>query len=216
MREDAFDPFEMYDGAYVLGALSDDDRRAYEAHLAACDRCAASVRELSDLPAALATMPPSALDDEPPPATLLPALQRRVRRDRNRRRWLAGGLVAAAAACIAALVIVVAQPDHPAGHPVAMQAVANAPIQATADVRSVQWGTRIELVCKYYESVSSGRSYALVVVPRDGAPQKLGTWNLVPGKTATYQSGTWLPRDQIAAIQITTVDGSTPLLKLSL
>ena len=54
------DPFEMFDGAYVLGALSDDDRRAYEAHLAECDACAASVRELQGLPRALAAVPPSA------------------------------------------------------------------------------------------------------------------------------------------------------------
>ena len=40
------DPFEMFDGAYVLGALSDADRRAYEAHLLECDECATSVREL--------------------------------------------------------------------------------------------------------------------------------------------------------------------------
>jgi len=30
--------------AYVLGALEADERRAFEAHLAECDRCAAEVR----------------------------------------------------------------------------------------------------------------------------------------------------------------------------
>jgi anti-sigma-K factor RskA len=210
------DPFEMYDGAYVLGALSDDDRRAYEAHLATCDACAASVRELQDLPQALAAVSPSVLDDEPPPASLLPALERKVRRDRNRRHWIVGGLTAAAAACVAAVALIATQPDQPSHHPEAMQAVANAPIQATADVRSAGWGTRIELECKYYEAVPRGRAYALVVVPKHGQPERLGTWNLVPGKTADYETGTWMPRDQLAAVQITSVDGSTPLLTLNL
>lgn len=210
------DPFATFDGAYVLGALSGDDRRAYEAHLAHCDACAASVRELQDLPRALAAVSPAALDDDPPPASLLPELQRRVRRGRGRRYWLAGGLAAAAAACLVAVAVAVTGPHRPSGHPVAMHAVGNAPITATADVRSVDWGTSIGVVCRYYESVPAGREYALVVIPRDGGPQRLGTWNLVPGKVAKYESGTSLPRDQIAAVQITTVDGSQPLLTLAL
>jgi anti-sigma-K factor RskA len=210
------DPFEMFDGAYVLGALSDDDRRAYEAHLLECDACAASVRELQDLPQALALASPSALEDDPPPLSLLPGLQRRVRRDRYRRRWIVGGLAAAAAACIVSVAVVATRPDSPSSHPVAMQVVGPAHIHATADVRSVGWGTRIDLVCEYYDSVSNGRAYALVVVPRNGAPQKLGSWNLIPGKKAQYESGTSLKRADIAAVQITSEDGKTPLLTLNL
>jgi hypothetical protein len=212
------DPFEMFDGAYVLGALSDDDRRAYEAHLADCDACTASLRELQGLPQALALVSPAALeDDHPPPRSLLPALQRRARRDRSRRRWIVGSLAAAAAACIVALAVVVAQPEHPSGNnPVAMQALSNAPISATADVKSVGWGTQISVVCRYYETVSRTRPYALVVVDRSGARQMLGTWNLLPDKVAQYESGTSWPRDQIAQVQITTPDGHTPLLSLRL
>lgn len=211
------DPFELYDGAYVLGALSDEDRRAYEDHLRECDSCATSLRELQGLPQALATVSPDALsDDSPPPTSLLPALERRVRRDRNRRRWIAGGLAAAAAACIVSLAIVATGSDTPARHPVAMQAVTSVPIKATAEVRPVGWGTRIDVECRYYEAVTQGRTYALVVVPRQGRPEKVGTWNLVPGKTAKYETGTSLSKDQIAAVQITSADGSTPLLTLNL
>jgi anti-sigma-K factor RskA len=210
------DPFEMFDGAYVLGALSDDDRRAYEAHLAECDACAASVRELQDLPQALATVSPAALSDDPPPASLLPALERRVRRVRHRRRWAAGGLAAAAAACIVALAIVATRPDQPSRHPVAMRAVGAVPIRATVDVRSVGWGTRIDVVCMYQKQVAAGRSYALVVVDRKGVPHPLGTWNLVPGKEAKYESGTSLHRDEIASVQITGYDSHTTLLTLDL
>lgn len=210
------DPFEMWDGAYVIGALSDDDRYAFEQHLAGCDRCSASVALLRDLPQALAAAPATALEDDPPPPSLLDALTRRIRRERNRRRWIVGGLAAAAAACIVALSVVVAQPDHPTSHPVAMHGVADAPIKATADIRSVGWGTRISLVCSYNEYVTGSRAYALIVVDRGGDRHTLGTWNLVPGKVVSYQSGTSLPRQQIAAVQIATGDGQQALLTLNL
>jgi hypothetical protein len=209
------DQFATFDAAYVLGALSDTDRIAYEAHLAECDECATSVRQLRGLPSMLATVSPAALHDETPPASLLPALQFRVRRERRRRRWIAGGIAAAVAACLIAVTVAVTRPDHPVHHPVAMSVVRNAPIAATAEVRSVDWGTQIALVCRYYESVTAGRSYALVVVDRTGVSQRLGTWTLTPGKVARYNSGTSLPRDQIAAVQITSMNG-TPLLSLKL
>ncbi len=209
------DSFAMFDAAYVLGALSDADRIAFEAHLAECDACSASVRELSGLPAVLASVPESALVDEAPPLSLLPALQRRARGAVRRRRWIVSG-VAAAAACVLALAVVVSWPTSaPASHPVAMTAVAPAPITATADVRDVGWGTKIELVCRYYETSQPVRPYALVVVDRSGVHHDLGTWNLVPGKATTYQSGIALPRSQVKEVDITTVSGK-PLLALPL
>ena len=209
------DSFAMFDAAYVLGALSDADRIAFEAHLAECDACSASVRELSGLPAVLASVPESALVDEAPPLSLLPALQRRARGAVRRRRWIVSG-VAAAAACVLALAVVLSWPtSRPASHPVAMTAVAPAPITATADVRDVGWGTKIELVCRYYETSQPVRPYALVVVDRSGVHHDLGTWNLVPGKATTYQSGIALPRSQVKEVDITTVSGK-PLLALPL
>jgi hypothetical protein len=209
------DPFAMFDGAYVLGALSDADRDAFEAHLVECDACSASVRELGDLPAMLATVPESALVDEAPPLSLLPALQRRARSAVRRRRWIVNG-VAAAAACVLALAVVVSWPTSgPSSHPVAMTAVASAPISATADVRDVGWGTKIELVCRYYETSQPVRPYALVVVDRSGKHHDLGSWNLGPGKATTYQSGIALPRSQVKEVDITTLSGK-PLLALPL
>jgi hypothetical protein len=212
------DPFEMFDAAYVLGALSAEDRRTYEAHLHECDACAAAVRELQDLPPALATVSPAALSDDPPPASLLPALERRVRRDRNRRRWIAGGLAAAAAACIVSLAVVATSPSSsgPSRHAVAMTAIKPVPIRATVDVESVGWGTRIDMVCMYSRGVKAGHPYALVIIDRNNGRHELGTWNLVPGKEARYESGTSLHRDQIKSVQITGYESQTPLLTLDL
>ena len=41
------DRFADTAGAYVLGALPDDERSAYAAHLATCPTCQAEVEELS-------------------------------------------------------------------------------------------------------------------------------------------------------------------------
>jgi hypothetical protein len=92
---------EHEDGAYVLGALSPEDRVAFERHLPGCPECAQSVRELAGLPGLLARVPVEILDPDtlpmPVPDTLLPALVREVHRSRRRRTWITAGLVAAAA-----------------------------------------------------------------------------------------------------------------------
>ena len=39
--------FAEWDAAYVLGALSPSDRRAFEAHMGTCERCREAVGELA-------------------------------------------------------------------------------------------------------------------------------------------------------------------------
>ncbi|WP_206064954.1 zf-HC2 domain-containing protein [Nocardioides sp. JQ2195] len=106
--------FEHEDGAYVLGALSPEDRIAFEKHLPGCAACATSVRELAGLPGLLSRVPAPSLDaDEQPmpvPDTLLPSLLRRVRARRRRQGWYAGGV--AAAVTVIALSVGVAIGHH--------------------------------------------------------------------------------------------------------
>jgi len=215
------DPFTTFDAAYVLGALSDDDRHAFEAHLTGCDACSAAVASLRSLPGLLATVPSSQLDpslvDEPPPDTLLPRLLREVRRGRLRRRWITGGVAAAVAASVIIASTIVASDGSrtPGGHPVAMSAVVSSPIHATADIREVGWGTRIELRCTYDTTgYPINGVYGLVVKDRTGKTHQLGMWSIVPGKVTTFTSGTALKRAQIAEVEITLPDGTTPLLTL--
>ena len=47
------DPFSENDAAYVMGALTDADRRAFEAHVSGCGECAAEVRTFQRVSAAL-------------------------------------------------------------------------------------------------------------------------------------------------------------------
>ncbi|WP_308467002.1 anti-sigma factor family protein [Rathayibacter soli] len=53
------DRYAEWDAAYVLGALSPNERLEFEAHLSGCARCASAVADLAGLPGLL-----SALDDD--------------------------------------------------------------------------------------------------------------------------------------------------------
>ena len=166
------------DGAYVLGALSPEDRVAFERHLPGCPECAQSVREMAGLPGLLARVPIEILDPDklptPVPDTLLPALVRRVRRSQRRRTWITTGLVAAAAAiAIGAAGIatlggdddgstagpgVTSAPTAPSttptagpttAAPVLMTPVGSEPISGWLSLTQVGWGTRLDLECSY-------------------------------------------------------------------
>ena len=129
---------DQEDGAYVLGALSPEDRVAFERHLPTCPECAQSVRELAGLPGLLARVPVEILDPEklpmPVPETLLPALVRRVRRSQLRRMWITGGLVAAAATIAIGAVVVASLgsgDDDPASAAPKVAPTATATVTAT-------------------------------------------------------------------------------------
>jgi anti-sigma-K factor RskA len=96
--------------AYALGILSAEERLQFEAHLTACDECAAEVRSLSPVVAALAHAAPAA---DPPPDARGRVLARvsqgsftstvpRVTREPRRSRALAPWLLAAASLVLAA------------------------------------------------------------------------------------------------------------------
>jgi anti-sigma-K factor RskA len=213
------DPFVHDDAAYVLGALSDDERAAFEAHLATCADCRARVAEIRGVPALLAGITAADLAEEAPPETLLPGLMRRAHRRRGRQRLLVGGLGAVAAACLIALAVVVwpfGSSGSGSGQPAprALHALVNVPVQATARLVATSWGTEIDLNCRYADGVEESRPYRLVVVDRQGHDEDLGSWRLPPDADISYTAGTALQPADIARVQITSVDG-TPLLELA-
>ena len=213
------DPFVHDDAAYVLGALSEDERAAFEAHLATCADCRARVAEIRGVPALLAGITAADLAEEAPPDTLLPGLMRRARRRRGRQRLLVAGLGAVAAACLIALAVVVwpfGSSGSGSGQPAprALHALVNVPVHATARLVAKSWGTEIDLKCRYADGVEQSRPYRLVVVDRQGHDEDLGSWQLPPDADVSYTAGTALQPADIARVQITSVDG-TPLLELA-
>ena len=228
--------FEHDDGAYVLGALSPEDRVTFERHLPGCAECTRRVRELAGLPGLLARLPVEIVDPtEPPqpvPDTLLPALVRRVRQTQRRRTWLTAGLVAAAAAVAVGAVGVAtlgnddsppqAGPSPSSGPttaaPEAMQPVGAEPVSGWVSLTQVGWGTRLDLTCSYAEENGAYRdhgppTYTMFVTRTGGETEQVASWKGLPGKTMHLTGATSADADDILNVEIRGSAGE-PVLEL--
>jgi anti-sigma-K factor RskA len=228
---------------YVLGALDPDDRREFEEHLVGCADCRAQVQGFAGLPGLLSRIPAAEVaramaDDLEPPPQLVPELLEQVRRERRSRRWRAV-TVGAVAACLAATAagvlvgVVGAEPARPPsatgpeqpGAPEAteptsaevpfVRVVPAAPATAEATLSDVAAGTLIRMTCRYTGEVDGRqREYVLRVVPKSGPPIRLGAWPVLTGDDYWLGVVAPLPRDRIAAFEVTNATGRV-LLKLS-
>lgn len=213
------DPFRFDDGPYVLGALDEAERAAFEAHLATCSDCRERVVEVRAATGLLSRITLADVEEPvPEPDTLLPGLLRRVRRERIRRRWVTGSLGAVAAVGVVALAVLLWPTSSASDHGTAPQAftrVRPVPVSATARVVGHGWGTEIDLKCWYAANVEQYHPYSLVVVDDQGQRHAAGDWLLAPGRSTTFVGGTAVSPADIAQLQITTEDG-TVLLRLDL
>jgi predicted anti-sigma-YlaC factor YlaD len=219
------------DGAYVLGALSPEDRVAFERHLPGCPACAQSVRELAGLPGLLARVPVGVLEGEretpPVPDTLLPKLFRRARQVRRRRRWVTSGLVAAAVAvgAVGALLVTAIGDDDapPTAGPKAVATTAAAkpfvpvgavPISGWVSLTPVAWGTRLDLICTYTAATrpyGTPVRYTMHVTHADGTTEQVAAWTALPGKTIKLSAATASGIDDIKDVEVRTSSGRTVL-----
>ncbi|MGO4103025.1 anti-sigma factor [Leifsonia sp. YAF41] len=129
-----FDQYTEWDAAYLLGALSPEERWEYERHLADCPTCSRSLAELAGVPALLSLVPAdqvvpaeqegpadqvapadqvvpdvaSAADPSSPTAwtRLRDAAHAERRRTRRTRRLVAGSILAAAAVLVSIVLVV--------------------------------------------------------------------------------------------------------------
>lgn len=228
------DRFATWDAAYVLGALSSTERREFERHLDACDRCRGAVAELSGMPALLGLLSAGdvrGLDrEEPEPPPLRPEVLQSVldvvRWRRRRSRWLTSVAVGIAAALLAVGLAVVIRPEivglqnGTATQPVArldMNEVAPTPLRATVALSSFAWGTRIDMACIYgdwsEDRDAQPSNLGMVVVGRDGSRTQVATWLGLYGATALPSGNTTLPKDEIASVQLVSADSGKVLLE---
>ena len=216
--------YAMWDAAYVLGSLSADERREYEAHLASCPACRDSVAELCGVPALLGQLSRDEVSEPAsvpePPAGLLLSLLRTVRRRRLRARvtmWVAS----AAAAVVLGVGVVVGVHGVFAGPgPSAsvsaqpMAQVGTKLLTSTISLSSQRWGTSINLQCYCLAPPDAHHdTLAMVVVGRDGSQTRLATWVAEPGHTATPAGSTSTPLDQIASVRVVSADSGQVLLE---
>ncbi|OXM44426.1 anti-sigma factor family protein [Amycolatopsis alba] len=206
------DPFATYDAAYVLGALSPEDRFAYEKHLRGCDRCAASVRDLAGIPGLLAQAGAPALrEEEPAPSPeLLPAVLKRVRRGRRIQRAITTTAAGIAVAAGVTLAFVLTGPIAAGGNP--MTPLGDYPVTAEVAMSATDTGTKVDMTCSYGGNRTG--DYILVAVDADGSTSELASWRAMPKDTAHIVVGTAMRAGDIKALEIRTPSG-LPLLRMN-
>ena len=224
------DRYATWDTAYVLGALTEQDRAEYESHLRSCARCRAAVAELSAIPPLLSGVGPEVFHNEAPgaglPPELLATLLDRTRSRRTRARWLATAALTLAAAALAVGLTVAIRPDafglgdrtppQATAQQLEMHKVSETPINASVALTEHGWGTRIDMACSYGEwgqSSARAQNLAMVVVGHDGTRNQVATWLGLSGATALPSATTPLKMHEIAAVQLVSPDTGEVLLE---
>jgi hypothetical protein len=230
------DRYATWDAAYVLGSLSSNERREYEAHLETCERCRSAVADISGVPALLAMLDLEAvreLDEETqdtPPLRpeVLDSVLDKVRWRRRRSRWLTSAAVGVAAALLAVGVVIAIRPEivglensTPQGtvQALEMTKVSPTPINATISLTGYGWGTRIDMACTYGDwgqRDAPPQNLGMVVVGRDGSHTQVATWLGLSGATALPSANTPMQKDEIAAVQLVSPDDGKVLLEKNL
>ncbi|MEO6942726.1 MAG: zf-HC2 domain-containing protein [Terrimesophilobacter sp.] len=222
------DLYRDWDGAYLLGSLSPSERREYEAHLAECSDCTASISQLAALPGLLSLVPTQDVEEEveqpPVPATLLPRLVSAVQRRRRVRRLVTGLAAAAVAAAIVGVLVFpkllpAAVPSADPGQPIAaltLSQVVASPLNA--DIRLIQheWGTTILMTCRYGQNPNgyvSPAAYGMYVTDAAGTSTQLATWTAKPGSTVEPSGTTSLTLADIRSVDVRVLDSGEVLLK---
>jgi putative zinc finger protein len=180
-------------GAYVLGAMDEQEVREMDQHLASCPDCTRELEELRSMEAYLGEVPPEAMLDGPPEGgdLLLQRTLRQVRAERGgvaRRRQFALG---AAAAVVAALVLgagvfvgkatspdVTALPTptvapDPAGTKLATFTDPVTKASMTVKVIPAAGWVRTNIAVN---GIPEGEKCRIFVVAKDGSRQEAGSW----------------------------------------
>jgi len=227
------DQYSSWDAAYVLGALSPDDRREFEDHLAGCPTCQAAVAELAGLPgllaqvapddaALLAVAPEDGLDGGPPPDLVSKVIK--TRQSRRRRLVLA---VAGAVAGLAVIIggVAVATGLWPLGPGAAMR-VAFSPVAPTgmtalAEVTPVRDGTNIKMECVYgadNEPIPGAgyAQYSIFVVDRSGHGEQIKQWPSKPNRKMRPDGHTTWKLKQIDRLEVRDTQTNELLLQATI
>jgi hypothetical protein len=221
------DNLAEWDAAYVLGALSLEDRRAYESYLAANPARAPELTELAGMPGilnalsrdeavaltGLAGVPPA--ESRPDNvASLAHAAAERQRR--TRRTWLAAAVASAAALLIAGGIVgATVFPNSVPTRTVAMQAMQPTPrggLTAELAVTEKKWGTELNWACQYTKDWSRNvASYDIVVTKHDGVQQTVGSWKPAGDEASGLSAATSIPTKQIRTVDIRVTGSNEPL-----
>lgn len=233
------DQFRDWDAAYVLGALSSDERRMYEKHIEQCAACSTAVTKLAGIPGFLAKISPDQASEivesplfERESRTNVSSIQKLAaraiqKRHALRRRVLSGMAVAAAFLMVIGVGIGVHIQENQAnsasafttlapGTPISFVRFGSDAMQVKMQMASKKWGTQFQWNCTYTENRTESQepeSYDLVVTDPSGAKIVVATWREIGKAAAGLVAATSIPTSNIRAIEIRTTGDSNPILK---
>ena len=217
-------------GAYSMGLLEEQDKRAFEDHLAGCPACAAELAELSPMAALLRGVEPSGVEPAAAPGTdpdegkVTELIRRSARQRRHRRRWqvalgAAAGIVLIGGGIGAGIA---AAPQHPGppAPPLALtgqQHSATDPgtgVAGTVGLVAKAWGTQVTLDLS---KVRGPVECELIAVSRTGQRRVVMGWLVpapgdgVPGHPAhlVIRGGTSIPKNDLTRVDVDVVNGRT-------
>jgi hypothetical protein len=219
------DDLAEWDAAYVLGALSLEDRRTYEDYLTANPQRAAELTGLAGMPGILDVLSRDealALTDlggdvRDRPDNVASLTQAAAKRQRRSRRTL---LVAAIASAAALVVVggVVGATVFPRSATVqtmamsAMQPGTREGVTAELAVSEKKWGTELNWSCQYTKDWSRDvTSYDIVVTTKDGAQMAVGSWKPAGDEATGLSAATSIPTSDIRSVDIRVSGTDQPL-----
>lgn len=233
------DRYADWDAAYVLGALSSADRRAYEEHLALCPDCRRGVGELAGMPGMLASVEPAevlALDLPPDedsaraevivaaertPHNLKPTKRRGLSRGRG---WLAAAAALLVLGGAGAGGYTIADAQRPPAQVIAgptrlaFSPVVPSSMTAVVDVTPVGAQTAIKVECQYSgygADPSSSADYSVWAVGQNGRADLVATWRAQPDQVMRPSGSVDLPAAQLAAVEIRRADSGQTIMRAS-
>ncbi|MEE1809317.1 MULTISPECIES: anti-sigma factor family protein [Streptomyces] len=211
------DDVRMLIGAYVLGGLSETDRRVLESHLPTCQECRDELAHSAPLAGLLRRAPgmsaPSpqatreADTDAAPPASSagLDRLLEQVRaadvarRRRARRQWLA---LAAALIVVAGLGLGSLLPlRHSTGPATAFTSAAGYSVSGRATLTAKPWGTAVSVTLADLPAGAPG-PFILQVSSVDGRKEQAATWAITPNGSAAVTGASALHLPDIRSISV--------------
>ena len=214
-------------GAYSMGLLEEQEKRAFEEHLAGCPACAAELAELSPMAALLRGVEFRGVEpagQEPDGAKVTDLIRRRARQQRHRRRWQVALGAAAGIVLIGGGIGlgIAAAPEH-AGPPAPALALtgqlhsATGPgtgVAGTVGLVAKTWGTQVTLDLS---KVRGPAECELIAVSRTGERRVVMGWLVaapgdgVPGHPAhlVIRGATSIPRNDLARVDVDVVNGRT-------